>query len=287
MFLTSIAIQTKMKTIKSINRANERIRKTPCMSDKLYLQERLDQIQALVEQQRRVSVAELSERFDVSSVTIRNDLANLERRGLLVRTHGGAMLRAEADQEPAFSLRKGFHSSEKERIGRAAAGCVRDGDSIVLDASTTAWQLARHLKDRQELTVLTNGLFIALELADAPGVTVVMPGGTLRSGSTSLVGDLGASLFERYHIQKGFFGAWGFTLQEGLTDVNQYEVELKRRMVERSKEVIAIVDSSKWGQVAFATFAALEQIDYVISDDPAPTGMLQALRARGIPVTLV
>lgn len=257
------------------------------MSDKLFPEERLDQILSLVQERGRVSVSELSQIFDVSAVTIRNDLSNLEQRGLVLRTHGGAMMIPDSYQEPAFALRKRLHSVEKDRIARQAAQLIRDGDSIALDASTTAWHIARYLKDRHELTVLTNGLYIALELADSPGVTVVMPGGMLRSGSNSLVGNLGADIFNNYHVQKGFLGAWGLTLQEGLTDLNQYEVDLKRLIVARSKEVIAILDSSKWGQVAFSTFAPVEQIDRVISNEPVPAEMVKALRQRGVDVMLV
>ncbi len=258
------------------------------MGSRLFLQERLDQIAALLQEEGRVSVADLSERFAVSAVTIRNDLALLKQQGRLVRTHGGAMARPDLGLEPpAFALRKELHLAEKERIGEAAATLVRNGDSIALDASTTAWQIARHLKDRRELTVVTNGLFVALEFLDSPGVTVVMPGGSLRAASASLVGDTGACILERYHVQKGFFGAGGFTLDEGLTDTNQYEVELKQRMVERSKEVIAIVDSSKWGQVTFASLASVDSLDRVITDDAAPAEMVAALWERGVEVTLV
>jgi len=257
------------------------------MVERLFLEERLDQILALVQAQGRASVAELSERFGVSAVTIRNDLATVEQQGRLLRPHGGALDRPNSSTEPAFALRKETHSAEKERIGRAAAELVRDGDAIALDASTTAWQVARFLKDRRELTVVTNGLFIALEFVDSPGVTVVMPGGSLRPASASLVGDQGAGILDRTHVQKGFFGAGGLTLEEGLTDLNQYEVELKRRMAARSKEVIAIVDSSKWGQVTFASFAALDQVSRVIADDAAPAEMVAALHQRGIEVTLV
>lgn len=258
------------------------------MAERLFLQERLEQILALLQDQGRVSVAELSQRFDVSAVTIRNDLAALEQQGHLLRTHGGAMIRPSFGMEPpAFVLRKELHVTEKERIGRAAAELVHDGDSIALDASTTAWQVARHLKDRRELTVITNGLFIALEFLDSPDVTVVMPGGSLRVASASLVGDLGTHILERYHVQTGFFGAGGFTLEEGLTDTNQYEVELKQRMVQRSKEVVAIVDSSKWGQVAFASLAPVDSLNHVIVDDAAPIDMVTTLRERGTRVTLV
>jgi DeoR/GlpR family transcriptional regulator of sugar metabolism len=258
------------------------------MANKLFLQERLDQIDTLLQEQGRVAVTDLCQRFGVSAVTIRNDLTMLEQQGHLVRTHGGAVSRpAQSGELPAFALRKELHLAEKERIGRTAAELVRDGDSIALDASTTAWQIARYLKERRELTVVTNGLFIALEFVDSPGITVVMPGGALRTASASLVGDQGSCILERYHVQKGFFGAGGFTLDEGLTDTDQYEVELKQRMVERSKEVIAIVDSSKWGQVAFAPLAAVDRLDRVIVDDAAPVEMIHALRARGVQVMLV
>jgi DeoR/GlpR family transcriptional regulator of sugar metabolism len=257
-------------------------------TERLFLQERLDQILALLQDQGRVSVGELGERFGVSAVTIRNDLATLEQQGRLLRTHGGAISCPNPSTEPpAFALRKELHLAEKERIGQTAAALVRDGDSIALDASTTAWHIARNLKDRRELTVVTNGLFIALEFLESPDVTVIMPGGSLRAASASLVGDQGACILDGYHVQKGFFGAGGFTLEEGLTDTNQYEVELKQRMVQRSKEVIAVVDSSKWGQVTFAALASVDQLDRVIADDHAPPDMVAALRARGIEITLV
>jgi DeoR family transcriptional regulator of aga operon len=258
------------------------------MADRLFLQERLDQIADLLQEQGRVSVSELSQRFGVSAVTIRNDLAVLEQQGRLLRTHGGAVVRPVHGLEPpAFAFRKELQRAEKERIGHAAASLVRDGDAIALDASTTAWQVARHLKDRRELTVVTNGLFIALEFLDSPEVTVVMPGGSLRPASASLVGDMGGCILDGYHVQRGFFGAGGFTVEEGLTDTNQYEVELKRTMIERSKEVTAVVDSSKWGQVTFASLATVGQLDRVIADDAAPPEMVGALRDRGIEVTLV
>jgi DeoR/GlpR family transcriptional regulator of sugar metabolism len=255
--------------------------------DRLFLQERLGKIVEIVQAHGRVSVSELSEQFGVSPVTVRNDLASLERQGLIYRTHGGAVVRPDSNQEPAFLLRKELHSKEKGLIGKKAAEYIHDGDSIALDASTTALQIARNIKGRQDLTVITNGLFIALELSDSPGVTVVMPGGMLRSGSTSLVGDIGIAMLDRFHVQKAFFGAWGLTIQEGLTDLNQYEVEMKRLLVEKSKEVIAVVDASKWGQVAFTTFAQLDQVNRIITNSSAPADMVSSIRKCGIEVTLV
>jgi DeoR/GlpR family transcriptional regulator of sugar metabolism len=257
------------------------------MNERAFPEERMDQIQDLLQARGRVSVSELADRFGVSAVTIRSDLATLEHQGRLIRTHGGAMSKPDTGMEPAFALRQRICVAEKERIGRAAAALVQDGEAIALDASTTSWHVARQLKERRELTVVTNCLQIALEFIDAPHITVVMPGGTLRAASASLVGLLGVDLLQRYYVQKAFFGARGFTLEEGLTDVNQHEVELKNSIVQRAKEVIAVVDATKWGQVAFASFAPLDQIDRVITDAAAPSEMVAALRERKIQVTLV
>jgi DeoR/GlpR family transcriptional regulator of sugar metabolism len=144
--------------------------------------------------------------------------------------------------------------------------------------------VANQIKGRRELTVVTNGIFIALALMQTSGITVLMPGGFLRQDSFSLIGVEGRDVLDKYNFQKGFFGAKGLTLQEGLTDVHRDEVAIKRDMVRRAKRVIAVVDSSKWGRVGFASFAALEQIDCVITDEGAPHEMIEALEMSGVQV---
>ncbi len=254
------------------------------MDELLYAPERQAEILSLLQSQGRVSVSSLSERFGVSAVTIRNDLSELERRGELVRTHGGAILPDRGDVELAFSLRSQLHSEEKEAIGAAAAALVGDGEAIVIDASTSALQVARQIGQRQELTVMTNSLVVAYELAGATGVTVVMTGGIVRPVSYSLVGDLGTSVLQQFHISKGFFGAKGLTVEEGLTDADSFEVRFKRAMVAACKEVFAVVDASKWGQVSTASFASLDQIDRVFTDKSASPQMVRELEARGVRV---
>jgi DeoR family transcriptional regulator of aga operon/DeoR family fructose operon transcriptional repressor len=190
-------------------------------------EERLDRIASLVAEKRRVSVAELSSLFNVSAVTIRNDLDELEQQGLLVRTHGGALAidQNQKKAELSFDVRERRQQGEKSRIGQMAASLIRDGDAIALDASTTALQIARQIKDRRDLTVVTNGIRIALEFIDSPHITVVMPGGILRRDAVSLVGELGEEVLAKFNVQKGFFGAKGVTLEEGLTEVDSYEVQ--------------------------------------------------------------
>jgi DeoR/GlpR family transcriptional regulator of sugar metabolism len=222
----------------------------------------------------------------VSAVTIRNDLSELERRGELVRTHGGAILTDRDDVELAFSLRSQLYSEQKAAIGEAAATLIGDSEAIVIDASTTALQVARHIGSRRELTVVTNSLMVAYELASVDGITVVITGGILRPVSYSLVGEIGTGVLSQFHISKGFFGAKGLTLAEGLTDADSFEVRFKRALVTACKEVIAVVDSSKWGQVATASFAAIGQVSRIFTDPGAPAEMVQALQERGVEVHL-
>jgi DeoR family transcriptional regulator of aga operon/DeoR family fructose operon transcriptional repressor len=256
------------------------------VSTKLFLQERREQIIALLGRNSRVSVADLSQRFNLSQATIRSDLDALAAQGVLVRTHGGAVAPDRSDLELSFDVRRRLYPMQKQRIGGAAAALVEDGEAIALDASTTALALASHIKERRELTVITNGLFVAMALLDTPGITVLMPGGFLRRDSVSLVGYEGSEFLEQFNFQKGFFGAKGLTLEEGLTDVNSDDVIAKRELVAHARQVIAIVDSGKWGRVGFASFASIDQVDCVITDKGAPLDMVAALREAGVDVVI-
>lgn len=256
------------------------------MNTKLFLEERQEQIIALLEQEGRVSVADLSKRFGLSQVTIRTDLDALAAQGLLARTHGGAIAADRTDLELSFDVRRRLYSTQKQRIGTAAAALVEDGEAIALDASTTALAVATQIKGRHELTVITNGILIALELLDAQSITVLMPGGFLRRDSVSLVGTEGNDFIKGFNIQKGFFGAKGLTLEEGLSDVNNAEVAVKRDLVTHAKQVIAVVDSSKWARVGFVSFASIDQVDCVITDKGAPPDMVAVLQEAGVDVII-
>jgi DeoR family transcriptional regulator of aga operon/DeoR family fructose operon transcriptional repressor len=252
-----------------------------------YAPERRDAILQVLAEDGSVSVARLAGRLNVSEVTVRKDLAWLEERHQLVRTHGGAMAAGRRSSELAFEVRQGLNRAEKEAIGAAAAAMVHDGESICLDASTTALEVARNLRGRTELTIVTNGLRIAAELAGLPGITVLMPGGRVRWEAFSLVGTWGEALFHRVNIQRAFLGAVGFTLEESLTDVTDEEAQAKRAMVGAAREVIALIDHTKWGRVAFATFCGLDSISRVITDTRAPRDMVDPVRERGIRVDMV
>jgi len=256
----------------------------------VFAQERQDHIARFVEEHGRARVADLAARFAVSGVTIRKDLLVLESAQRLVRAHGGAIAIDRSRPELSFDIRERLQADEKVSIGAAGAELVQDGESIVMDASTTALSVARHLKARpgwSQLTIITNGLRIASELAGHPGITVLMLGGRVRWEALSVVGQLGDGLFDRINVQKAFLGAAGFTVESGLADATDEEAQIKRSMVSAAREVIAIVDHTKWGRAAFATFCSTDQIGLVLTDIAAPTDMVEELRRRTIDVRLV
>ena len=260
------------------------------MTDGVFARERQLQIARVVEEDGRARVTDLAHRFGVSAVTIRKDLAVLEEEHRVVRTHGGCIAPQKGRPELAFEIRERLQRDEKSEIGAAAAARVRDGESIILDASTTALYMARHLKGNRTwhaLTVVTNSLRIASELAGHTGVTVLMLGGRVRWEALSVVGPLGAGIFRRISVQKAFIGAAGFTVDTGLSDAIEEEAQLKRTMVAAAREVYAVLDHTKWGRVASAAICRTDRLTGILTDSEAPAGMVAALRETGIEVVQV
>jgi DeoR/GlpR family transcriptional regulator of sugar metabolism len=251
--------------------------------------ERQERIVRTVEADGRARVTDLAARFGVSAVTIRKDLDVLEAEHRLVRTHGGAIAVDRSRPELSFEIRERLQADEKARIGAAAAALVNDGESIVMDASTTALSVARQLKTRgwSHLTVITNGLRLASELAGHPGISVLMLGGRVRWEAMSVVGQLGDDLFRRVNVQKAFLGAAGFRMESGLADATEEEAQIKQSMVQAAREVIAIVDHTKWEHGAFATFCPTDRITVAFTDDLAPQAMVGDLIALGVEVRLI
>jgi DeoR/GlpR family transcriptional regulator of sugar metabolism len=253
----------------------------------VFAAERQHRIARLVTERGRARVGDLAALYGVSGVTIRKDLAELERQGRVVRTHGGAVSPAGAGMERAFEVRERLQRAEKDAIGRIAASMVADGESIAIDASTTAFAMARSLRARggwRDLTVITNGLRIALELADVPGVRVLMAGGVVRPEALSLVGPLGEGLLERVNVQRAFLGAMGFSIEAGLCDGTDEEAQIKRLLVAAATETVGLVDGTKWGRAALATFCPTASLGVVVTDAPAPSSMRAALHAAGVRV---
>jgi DeoR family fructose operon transcriptional repressor len=229
--------------------------------------ERRQSILELLRKRPGLRVVELAETVGVSEGTIRNDFNALETDGRLVRVHGGAVL---IDQDglrnTSFSARNQAHSSEKMSIACHAAELVCDGDSIMLDASSTVYYFALAIQERQRLRVVTNGLDVARLLARNPTNTVILIGGVLNRDGSSVTGLLSEQIIQDLHIQKAFISCSGFSLERGLTEVHLDEAQLKRKAIESAAQVIALVDSSKFGKEDLTPFARLEQIKHLFTD---------------------
>jgi DeoR/GlpR family transcriptional regulator of sugar metabolism len=243
--------------------------------------ERQQEVLRMLDGAGRVSVQDLAERFGVSVVTVRKDLDALERRRLLRRVRGGAVGVAGAD-EGAFEMRLRYRTAEKSAIAAAAAEMVHDGDAIVLDCSTTCYFLAQRLRDRRGLIVVTNGLRTAEVLADT--ATVVLPGGTLRRSSWSLVGDVGDTLVGRGRVRRGFFGVRSLSPEAGLMELSSEETAVKRHLASMCEEVYGLFDSGKVGRFALHTFAEPARITGLICDDGMTDADVAGWRAAGVDV---
>lgn len=249
--------------------------------------ERLDHVLRLLETRDYLPVAELSQVFAVSEVTVRSDLTELARQGLVARIRGGVRALQHDQSEAGFDLRMRLEVEKKRAIARAAAAMVGEGEAVALDASTTAYYLALELRSKRELVVVTNGLLVATALADAPGITVLVTGGLLRLSAMSLVGDLGADVLRTTRINKGFLGARGLSLSRGLMDLNPDEVRLKQEMADACEEVYGIFDGTKWHRSALLAFVPAGDLAGVITDSSAPTAEVEEWRAAGVNVITV
>jgi DeoR/GlpR family transcriptional regulator of sugar metabolism len=246
--------------------------------------ERMQQVLRMLETRDSVRVAELSKVFSVSEVTVRSDLAELARRGLVARVRGGVRPLQQGQSELAFDIRLRLHAEPKRAIARAAAAMVDDGEAVALDSSTTAYYLALELREKRELVVVTNGLLIAAALADAPGINVLVTGGLLRLQAMSLVGDLGADVLHATRINKGFLGARGLSLERGLMDLNPEEVRIKQQMADACERVIGIFDGTKWNRNALLSFVPADRVHAIVTDASAPADQVDAWRSRGVDV---
>lgn len=244
--------------------------------------DRRDQIIQILNSNGSVKVDKLSKKFDVSTVTIRNDLDFLEEKGIIHRTYGGALLRNNVYYDPSLEEKQKLHAKEKQRIGQYAADLVQKGESIILDSGTTTREIAIRIKEKKKLTVMTNALNIAFELAGLPDIKVMLTGGMLRERSYSLVGPEAESTMKNYYFDKLFLGVDGLDLEYGLTTSNPQEAQLNRLMVERSNKVIAVTDSSKFGRHSFSFICDLTPIGTIITDKNISQDYESRLKKRDI-----
>lgn len=238
----------------------------PRSADGMMAEERRTQILQIVRSEGRARVNELASRFSSSAVTIRNDLNELHQRGLVLRSHGGAVLPEKILRESPVYERLKAQSEEKRRIGAEAATLIHDGETIILDSGTTTLEIARQIKSKQGLQVITNGVNIAAELLDARGVQTFMVGGTIRSDSASIVGRSAEEMFEQFSADKLFLSGAGCDPDFGVSGANLDETMVNRAMLRIAREIILVADASKFSKRSMVRIAAFSEIDIVISD---------------------
>ena len=258
----------------------------PELTPSLSQYERMQRVLQLLEVRDAVQVSELAKLFSISEVTVRADLAELARQGLVARVRGGARAIERGQSELGFDLRLPVEAKRKQAIARAAAAMVGEGEAVALDSSTTAYYLALELRAKRELVVVTNGLLIAAALADAPGINVLVTGGMLRLQAMSLVGDVTSGVLRETTITTGFLGARGLSLERGLMDLNPEEVRVKDAMARACERVIGIFDCTKWHRTALLSFVPAERVDAIVTDSGAPVADVEAWRARGTEVVI-
>jgi len=245
--------------------------------------EREKEIVQLLATDSSISVSQMSDRLGVSAVTIRSDLNNLSRKGIVMRTHGGA--------SPAFHpnvvVRHNLMSDEKEHIAQAAAGMVQDGDTIMIEAGTTTALIVKHLLGKRFINIVTNSTLIIPFARVNPGINLTVVGGSFRPATESLVGPMALAELEQFHVRLAFVGTDGFTLSNGLSTHLVEGAEIVRKMAERSEQTILVADSSKYDKRGFVRVLPLSEVDILITDWKMDQAFCREIEETGMKVITV
>ncbi|NIA20569.1 MAG: DeoR family transcriptional regulator [Anaerolineaceae bacterium] len=248
---------------------------------------RREKILELISENSVATVAELAGEFHCSAMTIRRDLAELESRGQVERSRGGAIATRRIALEFALAERAGLHAAEKAAIGRAAAGLVRAGERIIIDTGTTPLALARELASREGISVVTPSLAVVSVLLQSSGVECMLLGGIVRESSPDLYGPLVEENLSRIHADWAFVGCDGLTVGGGLTTTDLRVARAMALMMSNAAKVVLLMDSSKTAKDSFFKFAGIDDLDYIITDDRVSADVLEAAGAAGAETIVV
>jgi DeoR family transcriptional regulator of aga operon len=268
---------------------NEKETQTQARPGRLLVEERRRRILEILDSQERVTVEELVQRFGVSAVTIRSDLDTLAEDGALVRSHGGALRPADAPEDVPIAVKQTRRHAEKVRIARAAVKMISEGETIILDSGSTTLEIARQLRtlEVESLSVITNALNIAMEIAALSRVRLIMTGGILRQMSYSLAGPPAEQVLDRLRADRLFLGVDGFDPDIGFMTPDVFEARLNAHMIRVSREVVVVADSTKFGRRSLSVIADLGSVQKLITDSGAPPERVAELQARGLEVITV
>lgn len=238
----------------------------PKKKEKLTVSRRRDILEQ-VKESGEVLIADLSKQFNVSEVTIRNDLEYLERKNLVMRARGGAlMVENHVGIDQSIMDKNKLHSLEKMAIGRKSAQLIKENETIILDSGTTTAEIAKNLENRGQLTVITNALNIVNVLVGQSNVNLIVPGGVLRQNSMSLVGPMAEKSLGNFFVDKAFISTDGLDTRQGIFTPNIEEASLNAVMINITREVILVTDSSKFSRKSLVFICGLDKIKTVVTD---------------------
>lgn len=252
----------------------------------LFLQERQDQILTMLNKEKKLLVTQLSEVFHVSPATIRNDLKEMEGRGLLVRTHGGAILNTKSGAEKNSVQKQSLYTGEKRNIALCASQMVEDGDTIAIDTGTTTMAFAEAIAEKKNLTVITNDLCIALYLEEHSSANIVIIGGIMRRGFHCSCGSMAVEGLKGFRIDKCFLATNGLTAEVGLSTPDMGHAEVKKQLIAIASQVIVLCDSSKIGTNSFCAVAPASVIHILITDSSIGRKLRESLEDMDIIVKI-
>lgn len=233
-----------------------------------------------------VQVGALATSLKVSEMTIRRDLSDLEREGILKRTHGGAVQEVSRSFEPSFDLRKTVHQSEKQKIAVWASLHVEEGDTIAIDSGTTAIELAKQLLGFRNLTIVTPSLHVAILFLEHPSIEPILSGGRVRKSEGSLVGEITWATFSNLFFDKFFMSSGCLSASAGFTEYNTDDAAIKKMIISHSKETIALIDSSKFGRIAFSQVCPNEDVKRLVTEKEPDQKLKKALLKSGVKIEI-
>ena len=228
--------------------------------------ERRNQILALLQKDSRVVVGDLAKLFRVTEETIRRDLEKLEKQGYAKKAYGGAIINESFHVDLPYTVRKKANVLNKQEIAELVHSLVQDGDHIMLDASSTAVYIAKRLKDKKNLTIITNSIEILVELTDVAGWKVLSTGGVMKEGSLSLVGYQAENMINSFHVDKAIISCKGIDIDKGITDSNEQEAHIKKLMLASADRKILAADNTKFDKISFSKIDELAGISLIITD---------------------
>jgi DeoR/GlpR family transcriptional regulator of sugar metabolism len=228
--------------------------------------ERRNKILAILQKESRVVVGDLSKAFNVTEETIRRDLEKLEKEGFAKKAYGGAIINENVNVDLPFMVRKTANVSNKQEIAEMIASLIQDGDHIMMDASSTAVYIAKQLKNKKNLTIITNSVEILIELSDVTGWKVLSTGGVLKEGSLSLVGHQAEKMISSFHVDKTIISCKGLDTEKGISDSNELEAHIKKLMIDSANVKILAADSTKFDKQSFTKICDLSEIDMIVTD---------------------